>query len=127
MLSAYGSRLRCTEPVTATVAKNLEVKKVRNGTVSNVHHITYAPVFKYEYDGKKYSAISKIASRPPEFSEGELVTIRVNPNDPEEIYYSPRGGAMVMSILFRIIGGVLAVGGIIALISTKAKPIKPKI
>lgn len=118
---AYGNRLRCTEPVTAMVEKNLEVKKVQNGKVRNERDIKYTPVFEYEYDGKKYSVISKISSRPPEFSEFEQVTIWVNPNDPEEIYYKPRGASAIMSIGFRFAGGSLALGGAAMLIVSKTK------
>lgn len=126
ILGSSGSRIKCTERVTATVKKNLEVKKVADGVARGSNTTKYMPVFEYEFGGKKYSAISKLASRPAEFAEGEIVTIRVNPKDPEEIYYTPRGGALVMSILFEIAGGALAVGGIIALkvIKTKTKPPK---
>ena len=124
--NAYGSRLKCTERVTATVIRNLAHLRTSNGTVRNSRTIKYAPVFEYEYGGRKYSVISKVASDPPEFSEGEQVTIRVNPNDPEEIYYTPRGGALAMCILFGAGGGALAVGGIIALIMMKTKTKPPK-
>lgn len=118
----YGSRLRCTVPVTATVKKNLEVKKVRNGAVRNARRdIKYAPVFEYEYDGYRYSAISKVATETPQFSEFEQVTIRVNPDDPEEIYYKPRGASAAMSYAFRIVGGALVLGGVGILIVSKTK------
>lgn len=124
IFGASGSMTKCTERVTATVKKNLEIKKVADGVVRGNNATKYAPVFEYEFGGKKYTAISKLASRPPEFAEGEIVTIRVNPKDPEEIYYTPRGGTLVMSLLFEIAGGALAVGGIVALIVTKTKPPK---
>lgn len=124
--SAYGSRTKCTERVTATVKKNLEVKKVVDGVARGSNTIKYKPVFEYEYGGRKYSAISGVASKPPEFSEGELVTIRVNPNDPDEIYYTPRGASLAMCIFFTAAGGVLAVGGMIALIVMKTKSKPPK-
>lgn len=120
--TAYGNRLKCTVPVTATVTKNLEVKTVRNGAVRNAQRdIKYAPVFEYEYDGYKYSAISKVASETPQFSEFQQVTIRINPNDPEEIYYSPRGASAAASYAFRIVGGGLALGGAGILIVSKTK------
>lgn len=126
MLSAYGSRIKCTEQVSAVVVKNLEVNKLRGGNKGKVHGTTYAPIFEYEYDGKEYSYISKISSNPAEYSAGERVTIRVNPNDPDEIYHKPKGAVMLMSILFRLIGGGLAAGGIIALIVKKTKSKPPK-
>lgn len=124
ILGASGSMTKCTERVTATVKKNLEIKKVADGVARGSNTTKYAPVFEYEFGGRKYSSISKLASRPAEFAEGEIVAIRVNPKDPEEIYYTPRGGALVMSILFEIAGGAVAVGGIITLIVTKTKPPK---
>lgn len=126
MLGAYGSKIKCTEPISATVVKNLEIRKVRSSK-GKVHRITYTPIFEYEYDGKEYSYISKISSNPPEYSAGEQVTIWVNPNDPNKIYYKPKGASLLISVVFRIIGGGLAIGGIIALIVRKAKPLKPKI
>lgn len=120
--TAYGNRLKCTVLVHATVVKNLEVKTVRNGTVRNAKRdIKYAPVFEYEYDGYRYSAISKVATETPQFSEFETVTIRVNPNDPEEIYYKPRGAYAAASYAFRIVGGGLALGGVGILIVGKNK------
>lgn len=126
ILGSSGSRIKCTERVTATVKKNLEVKKVVDGVARGSNTIKYKPVFEYEYGGRKYSAISGVASKPPEFSEGELVTIRVNPNDPDEIYYTPRGASLAMCIFFTAAGGVLAVGGMIALIVMKTKSKPPK-
>ena len=126
ILGSSGSRIKCTERVTATVKKNLEVKKVADGVARGSNTTKYMPVFEYEFGGKKYSTISKLASRPPEFAEGEVVTIRVNPKDPEEIYYTPRGGAFVMSVLFEIAGGALAVGGIVVFVVMKTKTKSPK-
>lgn len=124
--SAYGSRTKCTERVTATVIRNLKHLSASNGTVRNSRKIKYAPIFEYEYNGRKYSVISSVASEPPEFSEGEVVTIRVNPSDPEEIYYTPRGGTLAMCIFFTAAGGVFAVGGAIALVVMKTKSKPPK-
>lgn len=120
MLNAYGNKSKCTEQVTAEVVKMTEHRSKSTGRHRG-HSTTYAPVFKYEYDGKEYSYISTVATNPPEFSVGERVTIWVDPNSPNKIYYKPGGTSVMLSVLFRIIGGALSIGGVVLLIKRKAK------
>lgn len=122
----FGKNSSCTEEVTAVVVEMVE-HKPRGSAGTMKRRSTYSPVFEYELGGKQYSYASKVSSYPPEFSEGERVTIWVNPNDPNEIYYKPSAALVLMSILFRFLGGVLAVGGIIALIVRKVKAKPPEL
>lgn len=120
MLNSYGNKSKCTEQVTAKVVKMVEHRSSGTGR-HKTNSTTYAPVFKYEYDGKEYSYISTVATNPPEFSAGERVTIWVNPNAPNKIYYKPGFTSVMLSVLFRIIGGALSIGGVVLLIKRKPK------
>ena len=122
-LSGYGDKDSCTEQVTARVIR----MEKRTSHSSGKHHrtsTTYAPVFEYEYNGKKYTYTSPIANNPPQFDAGEQVTIWVNPDSPNKIYYEPSGGAVFLTIVFRIMGGIALIGGIALLIFGIVK--KPK-
>lgn len=121
MLNGYGSKSSCTEPVTAKVVK-MEKRVTRDTTGKHRGtSTTYAPVFEYEYDGKQYTYTSSVATNPPGFSAGEQVTIWVNPDSPNKIYYKPGTSSVLLSIVFRILGGIAAIGGLALLIVRKAK------
>lgn len=126
MLSSYGNKSSCTEQVIAEVVKMVEHRSTGTGR-HKMSGTTYAPVFKYEYDGKEYSYISNVAANPPEYSAGERVTIWVNPNNPNKIYYKPGGTSVLLSVVFRIVGGALAVGGMVLLIKRKVKTKPPEL
>lgn len=121
MLRAYCDKGICTEQVTVKVVK-ME-KHTSHNTAGKRHgtSTTYAPVFEYEYEGEKYTYTSTIASNPPEFSTGERVTIRVDPNAPNKTYYEPGGTSVLLSIVFRIVGGAIAAGGVAMLIVSIVK------
>ena len=44
----------------------------------------YAPVYQYTFDGRQYSATSKISSAPPRYKVGDRITIMVNPARPND-------------------------------------------
>ncbi|MDE7229724.1 MAG: DUF3592 domain-containing protein [Oscillospiraceae bacterium] len=121
MLRAYGDKGSCTEQVSARVVKMIEHKSGGTSIKHNKTSTTYAPVFEYEYEGKKYTYTSTVASNPPEFSTGQRVTIWVDPNAPNKIYYEPGGTSVLLSIVFRIVGGAAAVGGVAMLIVSMVK------
>lgn len=121
MLSGYGNKSSCTESITAKVVR---MEKHTSRSTTGKHRgtsTTYAPVFEYEYNGEKYTYVSSLATNPPEFSAGEQVTIWVDPDSPNKIYYKPSGSSVLLSIVFRILGGLAAVGGVVLLIVRKAK------
>lgn len=109
---------KCTEEATAVVVELVERRAHGSHTT---RHSTYAPVFEYEFGGRKYTHTSNISSYPPQFSVGEQVTIKVNPNNPNEIFYKPNAAIVFITIVFRILGGLLAVVGVIMLVAGKAK------
>lgn len=118
-LSGYGDKDSCTEQVTARV-----IRMEKRASHSGKRHRTktaYAPVFEYEYNGKRYTYTSSVASNPPQFDPGEQVTIWVNPDSPDKIYYEPSGGAVFLTIVFRIVGGAAVIGGVVFLIAGKVK------
>lgn len=120
MLKSYGDKGSCTEPVTAKVVR-MEKHTSRSTGKHHRTSITYAPVFEYEYNGKQYTYTSTVAANPPEFTTGEQVAIWVNPGSPNEIYYEPGTSSVLLSIVFRIVGGIAAISGIALLIVRKVK------
>lgn len=120
MLNAYGNKSKCTEPVYATVVR-MEENRTRRGMRHHTTGVTYAPVFEYEYSGKQYTYTNTVGTNPPEFVSGDRVTIWVDPDAPNKIYYEPAGSSVLLSIAFRILGGLAAVGGLALMIVRKAK------
>lgn len=113
LIKSYGDKDKCTEPVSAVVTENVEHK---SSSRKHRRKITYAPVFEYEYNGKAYTYKSNIYSKPAEYSVGEKTTIYVNPNAPEKVYYKPKGSAVVMNVVFKVVGVGVAVGGVAMLV-----------
>lgn len=120
MLSSYGDKGSCTEQVTAKVVR-MEKHTSRSSGKYHRTNTTYAPVFEYEYDGRQYTYTSSVAVYPPEFTAGERVTIWVDPSSPNKIYYEPGKSSVLLCIVFRIAGGIAAIGGLALLIVRKAK------
>lgn len=112
ILRGYGDRSSCTKSLHAEVIKLVELDPGSG---------KYAPVFRYEYDGEKYSYTSTIATNPPLYYEFEQVLIRVNPNDPNKIYYEPRGIYKGLGVGSKYTGCVLVLTGVGALIISNAK------
>ena len=121
LLRAYGDKGSCTESVSARVVKMIEHKSGGTSIKHNKTSTTYSPVFEYEYEGKKYTYTSTVASNPPEFSKGDPVMIWVDPNDPNKIYYEPDGASLIMSVVLMTAGGAAAVGGVVWLIVSIVK------
>lgn len=74
---------RCSEEVQAYVTDYLTStvhrKRGRKTTV-------YAPVFTYVYDDQEFSESNYNYQNPRVFSEGEMVTILIDPDDPATVY-----------------------------------------
>lgn len=120
MLRSYGDSKRCTEPVRATV---VEVERRRSADADDYRGTreVYAPVFRYEHEGETYTVKSTVATYPPEYSVGDTTTIKIDPNDPEKIYYSPGETSVVLCMVFRIVGGVLMTVGLVLLVKRLVK------
>ena len=91
---------RCTEEVPGIVA-GMQEHYGNSGTL-------YAPVFEYSFDGKDFRQESDMASYPPKFSEGEAVTVMVNPDDPYEYTVQGYTEKTTMARIFIILGLVIA-------------------
>lgn len=113
LIMSYGNKSKCTEAVSAVVTENVE--SISN-SAKRGRRVTYAPRFEYVYNGETYSYLSKVSTSPAEYSVGAEVTIYVNPNAPQEVYYSPKRLSLIISTAFKIIGVGLAVGGVVMLI-----------
>lgn len=74
----YGSYTLTTNGavVTGTVIRNVEVDS-DDGT-------SYKPVIEYEVDGATYTYESINSSSPPAYRVGQEVSLRYNPDDPED-------------------------------------------
>lgn len=91
---------RCTEEVPGIVA-GMQEHYGNSGTL-------YAPVFEYIFDGMEFRQESDMASSPPKFSEGEAVTVMVNPDDPYEYTVQGYTEKTTMARVFIILGLVIA-------------------
>lgn len=95
---------RCTEPVPAVV---VDFEKRHSE-----HRIKYAPVFEYEYGGKKYTRVSRVASKKPDYSRGDKTTLMIDPNDPTVVYMQDDAMkniitiCLVFGIIFSTFGGI---------------------
>lgn len=110
MIKSYGDKDKCTEPVSAVVTENREHRKTSTRKHSGSRY-TYAPVFRYEYNGKEYTYRSNVYSSSAEYFVGERTSIYVNPKNPNEIYHKPKGSAVIINVVFKIVGVGVAVGG----------------
>lgn len=99
-------RQPCTDSVSAQVVRVDKHRFRRN----HHNHITYAPVYAYCYNGKEYTrATWGISSRPRKV--GDLVTIKVNPHDPEQ-FYDPKHERWGASTEYLVVMMVVLIGAI---------------
>ena len=66
---------------------------------------TYAPVYSYEYDGREYTAVSRVYSSSLKVHKGDKVEFYLDPDDPQT-YYCPKetSGKFFAVILFIVSG-----------------------
>lgn len=91
---------RCTETTTGIVINN-----VSNGEGA------YAPVFKYEVDGKEYEDKSSLSTDPPKYEVGDEIEVHYNPDKPEEYYVDKV--LIVVQIVLYAIGGFFFIFGLV--------------
>lgn len=58
--------------------------KQTTSTTDNSTSYTYAPIVRYEIDGKVYNHTSKVSSSKPSHKQGDSLTILYNPSNPED-------------------------------------------
>lgn len=100
---------KCTESVRAEVIENLPVESSdhRSGNV------LYKPVFGFTYNGKDYRVESKTSSDPPAFQSGEIVELKVNPDDPTDFYAPSDKTTSFIGIIFTAMGALFLIIGIV--------------
>lgn len=111
---------KCTETVRAEVVENLSVKS-RHKSVRGHHrtNIIYKPVFSFTYNGKDYCVESKTSSNPPAFQPGEIVELKINPNNPTDFYAPSDKTTSFIGIIFTAMGALFMIVGILLLIYSK--------
>ena len=103
----------CTFETTAAVI-DLERRESTDDDGDTV--INYAPVYSYEYEGKSYTYVSDVASRPPKFEKGQVVKLMLDPYEPETVYIPDDNTGWVLGIVFMAIGGLVALAGFIVVL-----------
>lgn len=104
---------KCTEEVTAVVVDMDEIKSTHRTKKRHYTTTTYAPVYRYEYNGKEYTKKSNVSSSNPKFTEGDKVKIMLDPNDPTKFYVPDDNTMSILSTIFLSIGGVFVLVSII--------------
>lgn len=104
---------KCTEEVTAVVVDMNEMRSTHKSGKRHYTTTTYAPVYRYEYNGEEYTKKSNLSSSNPKFSLGDKVKIMLDPNDPTNFYAPDDNTMSVLSTIFLIVGGALMLVSII--------------
>lgn len=107
----------CTISVTAVVEENVTVTNTRRSTHSHTTSRSYAPVYKFEYNGKKYRVQSSSSSKPAKYEIGEEVGIMINSDDPTQIYEPDNTAGEKFAFIITIVGAVGSVIMVIIFIS----------
>ncbi len=105
---------KCTESVRAEVVENLLVEGSHRS--KNGHHrasVTYKPVFSFTYNGKDYRIESKSSSDPPAFQQGEIVELKINPDDPTDFYAPSDKTTRFIGVIFTAMGALFLIIGIV--------------
>lgn len=91
-----GMKDRCTESVQAIVDDYQSSSSRHNdGTYS----MGYFPVFRYTFDGMEYTKQSNYGSGEPKYSKGDVVEIKVNPNNATEFFDPSDRSDIVYNVL----------------------------
>lgn len=102
-------RNRCTQVVNAVIA---DVGKDESyDSEDGKTYVNYYPIYRYEYGGRTFfkSSSNKYLSSPP---KGKTVQIRINHQNPEEIYENKGCADVLRSLIMVIVGLVFAAVGV---------------
>lgn len=119
---------KCTETVTAEVVENLSDVSHHSSVKKHRSHssVVYRPVFAFTYEGKDYRITSHTASNPPAFDVGEMVELKIDPDDPKSFYAPADKTTKIIGIIFVSMGSVFLIMGIIfVIVFSRAKKGKP--
>lgn len=94
-----GMKDRCTEYVQAIVD---DYKSSSSRNNDGTYSISYFPVFSYTFDGMKYTKQSNYGSGEPKYSKGDVVEIKVNPNDATEFFDPSDRSDIVYNVLIGV-------------------------
>lgn len=105
---------KCTESVRAEVVENLPVESShRSNSGRHRTSVMYKPVFSFTYNGKDYLVESKTSSDPPAFQPGEIVELKINPDDPTDFYAPSNKTTSFIGIIFTAMGALFLIIGIV--------------
>lgn len=105
---------KCTESVRAEVVENLLVESShKSGSGHRRTSTMYKPVFSFTYNGKDYLVESKTSSDPPAFQSGEIVELKINPDDPTDFYAPSDKTTSFIGIIFTAMGALFLIIGIV--------------
>lgn len=112
---------RCTGLVKADVIENIQSESRRkSGNGRRRDSTLYAPVFQFDYNGKKYTVKSSTSSDPPAYEVGDVVKLKINPDDPTDFYAPSDKTLNMIGIIFLIIGAFqLSFGAASVILSRK--------
>lgn len=94
-----GMKDRCTEYVQAIVD---DYKSSSSRNNDGTYSISYFPVFSYTFDGVEYTKQSNYGSGEPKYSKGDVVEIKVNPNDATEFFNPSDRSDIVYNVLIGV-------------------------
>lgn len=94
-----GMKDRCTESVQAVVA---DYKSSSSSHNDGTYSMSYFPVFSYTFDGVEYTKQSNYGSGEPKYSKGDVVEIKVNPNDATEFFDPSDRSDIVYNVLISV-------------------------
>lgn len=94
-----GMKDRCTESVQAIVD---DYKSSSSRHNDGTYSMSYFPVFRYTFDGIEYTKQSNYGSGEPKYSKGDVVEIKVNPNDATEFFNPSDRSDIVYNVLMWI-------------------------
>ena len=61
--------------------------------------VEYAPIVEYFVKEKRYEATHTSSSSPPEYYLGDIVALRYNPNNPEEVIFVFKNNFWIISLV----------------------------
>jgi len=104
LLGMIIKRLKCSEEVEATVAELIPNNDSDSGR-------TYYPVFTYRYEGVDYRVKSNFSSWFIKLSEGQQVTLFIDPDKPGRIWFPRETIHKVITIVCFIASSALIMMG----------------
>ncbi len=109
----------CTLQVAGTIVR-LERKEATHtetdddGYTTTRKTVAYHPVFRYTVKDREYVKTASAGSGRPKFTEGQAVTVMVDPENPDRSYFTQDKDGSRFGIYMMIFGAVVLIIGIVA-------------